>query len=477
VLAICILPAQLFSQIERAIENYVSDTVFNNAGISICIRDVNTDEILVAYNENMALTSASVMKLVTTGTSLEILHPDYRFYTRVGYAGRLNDGILNGHVIIKGGGDPVLGSEYFNDHYGDFIKQWAGSIAEAGIKKINGRVIADASIFEYSPAAPGWSWADLGNYYGAGVFGISVFDNMYRIIFNTGEPGTRPEIKGLVPEIPGLIINNQLISEGKRDLGYIYLPPYGDYAEIKGTIPARRDSFALKASMPDPPYFIARLLHNELLSLGIEISEHPTTLREYKQYIKDNLLNEAVVTFQQASPALYEIIKCTNLESVNLFAETLAWILDYENSGYESANLNGGLDVIYDFLESRKLNTSGLYMTDGSGLSRSNALSSSFISSYLVYMSSKATYPDLFKNSLARPGEGTFESYFLSPELKNNLRGKSGTVNRVRNYAGYLVTKSGRQIAFGILHNNFDCNSHQVSKRVEKLLTEVYNYY
>lgn len=477
VLVILVLPAQLFSQIDRAIQNYVNDSVFENAGISICIRDINTGKILVGYNENMALSSASVMKLVTTGTSLEILHPDYRFYTRVGYAGKLNDGILTGHIIIKGGGDPALGSEYFKDHYGDFIKQWAKSISEAGIKQVRGRVIADASIFEYNPAAPGWSWADLGNYYGAGVYGLSVFDNMYRIIFKTGEPGTSPEITRLDPEIPGLIIDNQLISEGINDRGYVFLAPYGSYAEIKGTIPVRKDSFALKASMPDPPYFVANLLHNELLHLGIEISERPTTLKNNKQYIKDELLDSSVVSYLQASPPLSEIIKCTNLESVNLFAETLAWTLDHQNKGLEPASLNGGLNVISEFLEARNINTSGLYMTDGSGLSRSNALSSSFISSYLVYMSSKASYPDLFRMSLATPGEGTFESYFLSPELKNRLRGKSGTVSRVRNYAGYLVTKSGREVAFGVLSNNFDCSSYQVSKRVEKLLIEVYNYY
>lgn len=92
-------------------------------------------------------------------------------------------------------------------------------------------------------------------------------------------------------------------------------------------------------------------------------------------------------------------------------------------------------------------------------------------------MASKAKYSDLFKSSLAVPGEGTFEQYFLSPELKNNLKGKSGTVTRARNYAGYLVSKSGREVAFGILANNFDCSSHEVSKRVEKLLIEIYKSY
>ena len=475
VLAIFVLPAQLFSQIDNAIDDYVSDTAFRNAGISICIRDVSTGEILASYNEEMALTSASLMKLVTTGSSLEILHPDYRYYTRLGFVGTLNKGTLTGNIIIKGGGDPALGSEYFEDHYGDFIKKWANSIAGAGIKKIDGRVIADASIFAYSPAAPGWSWSDLGNYYGAGVYGLSAYDNIYRIYFKTGKSGTVPELISLNPEIPGLIINNQLKSEGQSDRGYVYLPPYGNYAEIKGTIPVKRDSFVLKASIPNPPYLLAYLLNRELKNFGIEISDQPTTLKDYKQYLDDSLLGTAVVTYQEVSPPLSEIIKVTNLESVNLFAETMAWTLDYEDTGFEMAYLKGGLKVIDEFLKSNNVNTSGLYMTDGSGLSRSNAISSSFISSFLVYMTSKASYGEIFKESLAIPGEGTLEPYFLAPELKNNLKAKSGTVSRVRNYAGYLKAKSGRELAFGILSNNFDCTSHEVSKRVEKLLIEVYN--
>lgn len=476
-LIIVLFASSLNAQINSIIQDYVNDTVFRNAGISICFRDVESEKVLAAYNKDMALTSASIMKLVTTGTALEILHPDYTYYTRFGYVGTISSGTLNGYIVIKGGGDPALGSEYFEDHYGDFIKKWANSIAGAGIKRIDGRVIADASIFAYSPAAPGWSWSDLGNYYGAGVYGLSVYDNIYRIYFKTGKSGTVPELISLNPEIPGLIISNQLKSEGQSDRGYVYLPPYGNYAEIQGTIPIERDSFVLKASIPNPPYLVAYLLNRELKNLGVEISDQPTTLKDYKQYLADSLPGTAVVTYQEVSPPLSEIIKATNLESVNLFAETMVWTLDYEDSGLEMAYLKGGLKVIDEFLKSNNVNTSGLYMTDGSGLSRSNAISSSFISSFLVYMTSKASYTEVFKESLAIPGEGTLEPYFLAPELINNLKAKSGTVSRVRNYAGYLKAKSGKELAFGILSNNFDCTSHEVSKRVEKLLIEVYNSY
>ena len=422
------------------------------------------------------LTSASVMKLVTTGTILELLGPNKVFGTKLWRAGALDNGRLKGYLVIEGGGDPALGSEYFKEYYDNFLDEWVRAVKEAGIKHIKGRVIAETYIFSNQPVAPGWSWSDIGNYYGAGVHGLNVFDNMYRIFFRTGPEGSIPEILGVDPEIPGLEIESMLKASGNRDKGYVYLEPYGKHAMIRGTIPANRDTFALKASIPDPPLLLATMLHNKLTEAGITISMAPSTSRQIPGYMTDSLMSTLKNIHYEISPKLGEIIHVTNLESVNLFAETLAWMLDNQINKRIYANLSGGLQVINDFLESRGI-SGGLYMTDGSGLSRSNAMSSSFITNFLNYMERDSRYSETFRNSLATPGEGTLEAYFLAPELKNNLVAKSGTVTRARNYAGYLEAKSGRKISFGVLTNNFDCSSHEVSKRVERLMLEVYLSY
>ncbi len=471
------LAINLQAQVEKAINTFVSDSVFRHAGISICFRDVASGELLDSYNENLALTSASVMKLVTTGTTLEILGPRKVFSTRIAYVGSINEGSLEGYLIIHGGGDPALGSEYFKDHYGDFLEEWLKSVKEAGIKHIKGRVIADASVFSYKPAAPGWTWSDIGNYYGAGVHGLSAFDNMYRIFFRTGKEGSKPEILGIEPQVPGLEIESHLIALGSIDKGYVYLEPFGKHAKIRGIVPIERDTFTLKAAMPDPPLMLATMLHNKLTESGISISKTPASHREMPDYMTDVLLSTLEYINTTTSPPLGEIIHITNLESINLFAETMVWTLDYQINQHMMANLSGGLEVIMDFLLTHNISSSGLYMTDGSGLSRSNAVSSAFMTSFLVYMGRDARYKEVFRNSLAVPGTGTLEPYFLSNDLKNNLRAKSGTVSRARNYAGYLKTRSGREISFAVFANNFDCSSHQVTRRVEKLMEEVYKRY
>ena len=66
------------------------------------------------------------MKLITSAAAIELLGPEYTFKTIIGYTGSLNKrtGKLTGNIIIKGGGDPALGSANFSDHYQDFIGKW-----------------------------------------------------------------------------------------------------------------------------------------------------------------------------------------------------------------------------------------------------------------------------------------------------------------------------------------------------------------
>lgn len=464
------------AQINDYITDFVSDTSFRHAGISICFRDAATGAILDSYNEDMALGSASVMKLVTTAVALETMGPDFRFATRVGYAGNLNrqDSTLNGYIIIKGGADPSLLSEYFPAYNTSLIREWAEALIKAGIKKVTGSVIADAMIFDYHPAPGGWNWSDLGNYYGAGSHGICIYDNMYRIHFRTGHEGSSPEITAVEPEIPGLLIDNRLVALGERDMGYVYLQPYGDYAVIRGKIPPERDDFVLKASIPDPPFLIAKLLQQELTIRGMTFEEKASTLRLSPNIATNYLLARKEVVHTTYSPTLAEIISVTNTESINMFAEQLLKYIGLLYSNTEMATVESGLEAVHEYLGRLLGDTEGLYMTDGSGLSRSNALSSSFITGLLHYMKSKSRLADYFYMSLPEAGSnGTLEYYFKDPVFENNLRAKSGTSTRIRNYAGYFKTSSGKDMVFAVLVNNFDCTSSEVTERVEKLLKKV----
>ena len=113
------------------------------------------------------------------------------------------------------------------------------------------------------------------------------------------------------------------------------------------------------------------------------------------------------------------------------------------------------LEVLYRFLEDSGINSSGIFLEDGSGLSPLNAVTSRSLAEILFFMKNRSKYFGEFYNSLPDAGrEGTLKNYFKNPVFESNLRAKSGSMTRVRSYAGYFKTISGNEMVFSILVNN-----------------------
>jgi len=440
-----------------------------HASESICVVDMDNMEVVLDYNSEKSLTPASVLKLVTSASALQILRPEYTFKTVVGYTGKLNtkNGKLTGDIIIKGGGDPALGSEYFKDHYGDFISGWVSEIKKAGIKQIKGRVITDDSYFDYNPIPAKWLIEDVGNYYGAGVYGLSVFDNTYEIHFNTTDSNNLKVTK-ILPAEYKIDLENNLSARGNSDNGYIFSVPYGSAARLEGTIPVGESDFILKGSITDPPLLIAKIISERLNYEGIKISENPSTFRLENRKPADNV----VKITETNSPSLSDIIKVLNHESVNLYAETLIRELGRKNKN--NGSTSSGIEVVGDFLKKAGIRTDGMFIEDGSGLSPSNSINSRELVNLLIYMNQNGSgFPDFF-NSLPEAGKnGTLRTVFKDDLFDSRLRAKSGSMTRVRCYAGYITTLSGKRMAFSVLINNFSGASKPVVSGIEEILKEI----
>lgn len=467
-----ILPVVAFSQ-QKSIEAMLSDSAMIHGSASVLIVDTGNGDTIADHNSEISLTQASVMKLVTTAAALEKLGSGYRFKTSVGYSGtlRYRSGLLKGDIVIKGGGDPALGSERFGDNYAGFIDKWVEAISDLGIKKIKGRIVADDSYYDYQPVPPGWNWEDIGNYYGAGAYGISIFDNTLKLHFRTSGEGTSPEMILLEPAGTGITLHSFLTAHGTSDMGYVYMAPYTSSGWISGTIPANRDDFVLKASLPDPPLLSATILNQKLRGAGIRIAYAPTTTRLSSGY-ENGDFTEIGSTL---SPPLSAIIEVLNHESVNLYAEHLVRELGKVTTG--TGSNSSGTSAIVQFLDSIGVNTAGMFIEDGSGLSPQDAINPGGLVSLLMYMKNNSRYGEDFLKSLPEAGkEGTLKNYFKDPLFENRLWAKSGTLSRVKAYAGYLKTISGRDMAFCIIVNNFTGPSSDVITNIENILRETILY-
>lgn len=461
-----------FSQ-QQSFERFLTDSSVIHASVSLCLVDAETREVVMEHDSKKSLIPASVMKLITTAAAIELLGPQYTFKTIIGYTGSINkrSGKLTGDIVIRGGGDPALGSKYFSDHYQDFIHRWILEIKKSGIKKIKGKILTDDSHFDFQPIPSKWLWEDTGNYYGAGVYGLSAYDNTYDIHLKSSSDSTRITITGIVPGECNYDLSNWLIATGTSDKGIVFATPYSTKGWLAGSIPVNSDDFVLKASVTDPPLLVAKMLDNKLKSAGISISENPATLRS--QHL--NPVGNIVTITETISPPLSDIIITLNHESVNLFAEHLIKELGsvFRNSGSTSA----GTEVIKTFLQDAGLKTDGLFIEDGSGLSPLNAINSEALVRLLSYMKNRGKYFPEYYSSLPEAGkEGTLKYYFRDPVFDSVLKAKSGSMTRVRSYAGYFKTKSGKNMIFCIIVNNYSGTSKSIISFIEEIIKEIILY-
>jgi D-alanyl-D-alanine carboxypeptidase/D-alanyl-D-alanine-endopeptidase (penicillin-binding protein 4) len=464
-----IITAVAFPQ-EDAIRQFLSDPALKNASVSICIRDADTRQEIAVYNKDLSLVPASVLKLITSGVALEMLGPEYVFTTVVGYTGIINmkNGQLSGDIVIRGGGDPTLGSKYFAGHNPAFADDWVRELKRTGIRKVKGKVIADDSRFDYQPVPAKWQWEDIGNYYGSGVYGLSVFDNTAELHFSTGPDSTKPRLISISPEGYSCHYENFLLSSGTSDEGYVFAAPYSNSGWIAGTIPVNKDDFILKAALADPPLFTSMLLARKLMAEGITTKEEPSSYR----LAGNHSHGDFVAIYETSSPPLTEIISVLNHESVNLFAETLLKELGkmYGRSGSTAS----GIRIVENFLSRSGINTDGFFMEDGSGLSPKDAMTSTSLTDFLIFMKNDGRYFSDYFASLPEAGkEGTLKYYFRDPAFDSRMSAKSGSMERVRCYAGYLRTISGKNMAFSILVNNYSGPVQEVIHGIEDILKEI----
>jgi len=459
----------LFSQ-ERSFETFLSDSAMMHASVSLCVAEADNGEVVIEYNSGKSLVPASIMKLITSAAAIELLGPQYTFKTIIGYTGSFNkrSGRLTGNIVIQGGGDPALGSKYFSDHYQDFLNSWVTEIKKLGIRKIDGRVITDDSYYDFLPVPAKWLWEDAGNYYGAGAYGLSVFDNTYEIHLKTSSDSTQVVISKIVPNECRYEFSNWLVAAGTSDEGYVFAAPYSTNGWLAGTVPANREDFVLKASIADPPSLIAKMINERLKAEGITISEDPTTIRLEQK----NLSEKVVPIAETVSPPLSEIVEVLNHESVNLYAEHLTKELGkkYKNNGSTAK----GVEVIMDFLNDAGIKTSGIFIEDGSGLSPLNAINTGELVNLLIYMKNRGKYFPEYYSSLPEAGkEGTLKYYFRDPVFDSRLRPKSGSMTRVRSYAGYFTTVSGKNMIFSIIINNYTGPSQNIISGIEEIIKEI----
>lgn len=461
--------------VQAAIDAFAADPVFSNASVGFLAIDVATGDVLAEKNAATCLSPASTVKLFSTATAFEVLGKDYTPKTRIYIDGTLDaKGVVHGNLWIRGGGDVSIGSRYYNAEGVEdtLLRVWTDTLMKMGIRQINGFIIADASEFGYQGVPDGWNWADMGNYYGAGPSGLPIYDNMLRYIFQSGNTsGTRTTLLETFPVIPGFSFHNYISTGGDGDNSYIYGAPYSLDRFGTGTLEAKLNRFTVKGSLPDPELQFAQELLRIMKLRGMIVTDSVKTARQMAWQSPTVRYPSMKLVFEHSGKSVNSIAWWTNMKSVNLFAEELLCWIGYASNG--NGSTENGITKLENYWNG-KIPISGMFIKDGSGLSRSNAISPRHFCDLLKYMAKNSKQFDTFFATLPVAGvSGTLSSVCKNQAGEGRVHAKSGTMNRIKSYAGYVDTKSGKRIAFSIIVNNYNCTSNAVVDRMEKVFNAI----
>ncbi len=458
-----IAPYIFVAQLNKFIAEWAEDKDLKSAVLSYCVYDYKNDLVLAENNAHTFMIPASTMKAITTAAALKTLGNNYRFQTKIAYTGKFTKetGVVDGDVLIIGSGDPTIQSEsFYKPDSTGLMDKWAQALSAAGVKEIKGKIIGDGSAWEHQ--VPGnWIWADIGNYFGAVPCALSFMDNKFKVIFNSKEAGSTVEMVKIIPEslTAKMTIVNKVIAKGTEDEAFVYGDPFGYTKYISGKIPPNKKNFEVEASMPDPALICAESLLNSLKKTGIKCNNIAAST-----YEKRDTSVKCVTLYTHYSPSLEKIVQVTNITSNNLFAETLLRAMAYGSP-------SNGIELVKKFLVAKGIETSELYMTDGSGLSRADLVTTTLQAKMLGKIQEDNMIAKSFYNSLPIAGkQGSMSNIGKGTYIEGKMRAKTGYINRARGYCGYITTKTGKELSFSILFNNYNCSAKEAKVKIEKFL-------
>lgn len=439
----------------------------------IQVLDPATSSVLLEINPDKPFLPASVLKMVTTAAALEKLGPDFRHRTGVYTNGRINpDGTVEGDLILVGRGDPNL-----TDPYGELFEkpallELAESINALGIKNIQGDIIGDDSYFDTNCPVKGWTAQALKSLYGAPVSALNVNNNVIWVHARPTKNKQRVSIE-LEPRSSFFNIRNMAKTGSRRARNTMSarLIRGSNTIVVSGILPSAK-TFSHHILLEKSAEVAAVMFRDELKKQGIDVQGKISAL--HYGYITEEEKASWKLLAEHQSPPLIRALEIINKKSQNLHAEMLLRTLGAEFKG--SGTNEAGLEAVKDFLIEAGIDSEKIRLNDGCGLSRENLVTPRFQTSLLQFLLQRY-YFDLFRNTLAVSGiDGTLKNRLSATEVKGTIHAKTGSLNGVTTLAGYMTTKSGRNLVFTIFVNQVSAMT-RVKKTIDEICSLFVNLY
>lgn len=484
-------PDRSLRSLQQDLEDIFQDPNFSNAHWGITVQSLETGQYIFRHNDTRSFIPASNQKLFTTAMALSTLGPDFTYTTELVTDGRISDRTLRGDLIIRGAGDPTLGSPNLSSDNSILatFEAWADSLERMGVSKVIGDIIGDDTYFTSQRYPHGWAIEDIPYYFAMQTSGLSFAENMVNVrAWPAAKIGAPPRYT-LSPETEYVDISNHATT--KQDSITIKLRKGADSTVVIGTttlditrdqgknviaitgeIPRSGDTVRERISVENPTLFAAEMFREVLEERGIEVRGKTLSARDLRKKIP--YLKTRVLAYY-TSPRLDQIVAQINKRSNNHFAEQVYLTVAKERKGV--GNWEKAEEAMKEFAASIGVDPQKMSAYDGSGLSRMDLVSPVQIVTLLRHMYQRKNLFSALYPSLSIMGvDGTLSTRLRDTRAEGNVRAKTGFLTGIRTVSGYLTSADGEMLAFSILANNYTTPVSLVNNLQDLVLLRLVNF-
>lgn len=430
------------------IDAILSDARLANAQAGVEVLDTTTGQVVYQHQANALLTPASTLKNATAAAALDLLGPDHVFTTEIRTTGNQYGSILNGDLVLRGGGDPTLLAQDLDD--------LAAKVAAAGITTVTGRVLADGSRYDSTPLGPGWAWDDEPYSYSPQISGLTVstdteytMDNV-QVTVTPGAAGEAAKITLNPAEAP-VKLTGQVTTGAAGSAGSADAERKRGVNEIalSGSIPAGAAPASYWATVEDPTTFTGAVFAGALARHGVTVLR-PVKAATGAEPSQPLLSHDS----QPLAKLILPMLKISN----NGMAEHLVKELGKVKGGQGS--WSAGVTQVKSFLQANGLGTPVGRQVDGSGLSRYDLTTPAKMTGLLKVAQDRPWFQSWYDALpvAGNPGRmvgGTLANRMRGTAAENNVHAKTGSMSGVDNITGYATAPDGRRLAFTVMASNF----------------------
>ncbi len=440
--------------LSREIAPLLQTRRFRTASWGALVVSLTRGDTLFAWHPDRLMVPASNAKLFTTAAALHYLGTDFRFVTALFAGGRVNDGVLYGDLVLYGTGDPTFGPDTAS------LAPFADSVVRAGIRRVRGDVVGDASFLGAELTGPGWSPDNFTRPFAAPPSALNAAENLVVLTVVPGEgTGARAAVTMDPPNDYYAVTSTVATGRPRTRTRIVVVPGATPRAlELHGVIAPDRASWRTSVVVHEPALFAAGLLRRLLAARGVavdggvrsETADAPERARQMLAVARGAPPRLPGALAVRLSEPLDELVAMINPRSHNLSAELAFRTIGRSVGG--AGTFAAGAQAVGRFLrEEVGLPDGSFRISDGSGLSLLDGATPRALVRLLAWMR-RAPEGAAFYASLPVVGDG-IRSRMLGTPAVGRLRAKTGTLSDVSALSGYVTTVSGEELVFALLVN------------------------